>query len=53
MEYVIYRELENRELVLIATRQTLADAERLVRALQELWPAIYPIWPTEKNTQTH
>ena len=53
MEYVIYRELENRELVFVATRDTLIDAERLVQSLQELWPAVYPIRPTEKKAETH
>jgi hypothetical protein len=53
MEYVIYRELENRELMLVATRDTLVDAERLVQSLQELWPAVYPIRRTEKKVETH
>jgi len=55
MEYVIYRELENRELLLVAKRDTLVDAERLVESLQELWPAVYPIHlhPTEKKVETY
>jgi len=49
MEYVIYRELENRELLLVAKRDTL------VESLQELWPAVYPIHlhPTEKKVETY
>lgn len=53
MEYVIYRELDNKELVRIATRETLADAEHLVKCLRELWPAIYPIRPAEKKAETN
>ena len=41
--YNIFRKLENREIVLIASRYNWDEADQLVRSLSEYWAAEYVI----------
>lgn len=41
MAYHIFRRLKTNELVLVARRETLEEAEELIRSLDVLWPGNY------------
>ena len=43
MSYTIFRKLETGELLRVATREDLTEAERLAQALDEYWPADYSV----------
>ena len=43
MSYTVFRKLETGELLQVATRDDLREAERLAQALDQYWPADYPV----------
>jgi len=49
MAFKIFRELENGEVLEVATHGVLEKAEALVQALKEHWPGIYVIREIEND----
>jgi hypothetical protein len=43
MTYTIFRRLETGELLRVATRDDLSEAEQLAQSLHEFWPADYSV----------
>ena len=43
MTYTIFRKLETGELLRVATRDDLREAEQLAQSLHEYWPAEYSV----------
>jgi len=43
MAFKVFRELDNGDLVHVATHNDVEEAEALVQALKEHWPGVYMI----------